>query len=442
MSEGANDRYRELWAIADEHLVRYRGDFYPLVVERAEGIYIYDQDGRAILDFSSGQMCATLGHNHPAVVGALKRASEKVIHLYTNMMSPMLVELADKLADLLPPSLQKSMFPNTGSESNEAALRMAKIHTGGYEVVGLSGSWHGQTVGAASSTYATGRKGHGPTLPGTMAIPAPNSYHCPIKHCADKCDMTCLDVGFEMADRQSVGQYAAFIAEPVQGAGGVVIPPEGYFERAKEKCEERGMMMILDEAQTGLGRVGKNFAFEGMGIKPDILTLSKTLGAGVPLSATVTSSEIEESCYEKGFSYYTSHLSDPMPIEVGVSVLDVVVNEKLANRAAEMGPYVMSGLKELQSRHEVIGDVRGVGLFIGVEFVKDRETKEAAPVFLKRLLARSLELGLNLIPASAEGISAVRLAPPLFVTRDQVDSALGILDQALSDCAKDLNPTE
>ena len=438
MSEGRNDKYRELWEIADEHLVRYRGDFYSLVVERAEGIYLYDQDGRAILDFSSGQMCATLGHNHPAVVAALKRAGEKVIHLYTNMLSPMLVEMADKLAELLPPTLQKSMFPNTGSESNEAALRMAKLHTGGYEVIGLSGSWHGQTVGAASSTYATGRKGHGPSLPGTMAIPAPNSYRCPIKHCAGRCDMTCLDVGFEMADRQSVGEYAAFIAEPIQGAGGVVVPPEGYFERAKQKCEERGMMMILDEAQTGLGRVGRNFAFEGTDIVPDILTLSKTLGAGVPLAATVTSAEIEVSCYEKGFSYYTSHLSDPMPLEVGLAVLDVLREEKLAERAREMGPYVMKGLEDLQRRHEAIGDLRGVGLFIGVEFVKDRETKEPAPVFLKKLLARSLELGLNLIPASAEGISAVRLAPPLFVTKDQIDSALSILDQALSDCAPDL----
>ena len=438
MSEGANDKLRELWDVADEHLVRYRGDFYPLVVERAKGVFIYDQDGRAILDFSSGQMCSTLGHNHPAVIEALKRAGEKVIHLYTNMMSPVLVELADKLADLLPSSLQKSMFPNTGSESNEAALRMAKIHTGGYEVVGLSGSWHGQTVGAASSTYATGRKGHGPSLPGTMAIPAPNSYRCPIKHCAGKCDMTCLEVGFEMADRQSVGEYAAFIAEPVQGAGGVVVPPDGYFERAKEKCEERGMMMILDEAQTGLGRVGRNFAFEGTDIKPDILTLSKTLGAGVPLAATVTSREIEEDCYSKGFSYYTSHLNDPMPLEVGLSVLEVLKDEKLAERAREMGPHLMSGLKALKERHEAIGDVRGVGLFIGVEFVKDRETKEPAPVFLKRLLNRALELGLNLIPASAEGISAVRLAPPLIVTKDQADSALAILDQALSDCASDL----
>ena len=438
MSEGVNNKYRELWDTADEHLVRYRGDFYSLVVERAEGIYLYDQDGRAILDFSSGQMCATLGHNHPEVVDALKRAGEKVIHLYTNMLTPVLVELADKLADMLPPSLQKSMFPNTGSESNEAALRMAKIHTGGYEVIGLSGSWHGQTVGAASSTYATGRKGHGPTLPGTMAIPAPNSYRCPIKHCAGKCDMTCLEVGFEMADRQSVGQFAAFIAEPVQGAGGVVIPPDGYFERAKQKCEERGMMMILDEAQTGLGRVGRNFAFEGMDMVPDILTLSKTLGAGIPLAATVTSKEIEESCYEKGFSYYTSHLSDPMPAEVGLAVLNVLREEKLAERAAEIGPYVMTGLKELQSRHASIGDVRGIGLFIGVEFVKDRETKAPAPAFLKQLLQRSLELGLNLIPASAEGISAVRLAPPLFVTKDQIDSALGILDQALTDCAGSL----
>lgn len=254
--------------------------------------------------------------------------------------------------------------------------------------------------------------------------------------------MTCLEVGFEMADRQSVGQYAAFIAEPVQGAGGVVVPPDGYFERAKQKCEERGMMMILDEAQTGLGRVGRNFAFEGMDIVPDILTLSKTLGAGVPLSATVTSAEIEESCYEKGFSYYTSHLSDPMPVEVGLSVLEVVQGEKLAARARDMGPYVMKGLKELQSRHEAIGDVRGVGLFIGVEFVRDREKKTPAPIFLKRLLHRALELGLNLIPASAEGISAVRLAPPLFVTKDQIDTALQILDQALTDCAQELNASE
>ena len=438
MSDRPNDRDRALRQAAEEHLVRYRGDFYPLIVERADGAYIYDGDGRAILDFASGQMCATLGHNHPAVVTALRKAGETVLHLYTNMLSPMVVELAERLADLLPPTLQKSMFPNTGSESNEAALRMAKVYTGGFEVIGLSGSWHGATVGAASSTYATGRKGHGPTLPGTMAIPAPNAYRCPIRHCSGQCDMTCLDVGFEMADHQSVGRYAAFIAEPVQGAGGVVVPPEGYFERAKAKCEERGMLMILDEAQTGLGRIGRNFAFEGTGIVPDILTLSKTLGAGIPLAATVTSAEIEEDCYEKGFNYYTSHLSDPMPALVGLAVLDVLREEQLAARARELGPYLMEGLRALQQRHEVIGDIRGLGLFVGVEFVQDRTTKSPHPELLKKLLRRSLELGLNLIPASAEGITAIRLAPPLIITRDQLDVAVSILDQAIRECVADL----
>jgi len=436
MSEGVNDRYRELWKLADEHLVRYKGDFYPLITGRAQGVYIYDQDDRAILDFASGQMCSTLGHNHPAIVAALKKAGEPVIHLYTNMLSPVLIELAEALADLLPPSLQKSMFPNTGGESNEAALRMAKVHTGGFEVIGLMGAWHGQTMGAASTTYASGRRGHGPVLPGSMTIPSPNAYRCPIRHCEGTCDMTCMDVGFEMTDRQSVGQYAAVIAEPVQGAGGVIVPPDGYFEKLKANCEERDMLLILDEAQTGLGRAGGNFAFEQTNITPDILTISKTLGAGVPLSATVTSAEIEESCYEKGFVYYTSHLSDPLPLQAGLAVLEVVRTEKLGERASELGPYLMQGLRDFQTRHEAIGDVRGLGLFIGVEFVKDRKTKEPAPEFMKEVLRRCLELGLNLIPTAAEGISAVRFAPPLIVTRDQIDTALEIFDQALTDSAE------
>ncbi|MDA0267230.1 MAG: aspartate aminotransferase family protein, partial [Cyanobacteria bacterium] len=299
----------EMWDIVEHHLVRYGGSFAPMLIQRAKGSYLYDRQGRKILDFTSGQMCATLGHNHPEVVQAIYKACEEVLHLFSGMLSPAVVNLANELCGLLPPTLQKALFLNTGSEANEAALRMAKLHTGGFEVVGLSASWHGMTAGASASTFVAARKGYGPAIPGNLALPTPNCYRCPIRHCQDHCDMTCLAVGFDLVDSQSVGSYAAVIVEPILSAGGIVEPPEGYFQRLQTHCQERGMVLILDEAQTGFGRLGSLFAFEQLGIVPDILTLSKTLGGGLPLAATLTSDAIETDCYAKGFVYYTSHVS-------------------------------------------------------------------------------------------------------------------------------------
>jgi 2,2-dialkylglycine decarboxylase (pyruvate) len=199
---------------------------------RAKGQLPLRPAGRKILDFTSGQMCATLGHNHPAVVQAIHKACEEVLHLFSGMLSPAVVELADALCALLPPELQKVLFLNTGSEVNEAALRMAKLHTGGFEVVGLSASWHGMTAGASASTFVSARKGYGPTIPGNLALPTPNCYRCPIRHCQDQCDMACLEVGFNLVDSQSVGAYAAVIAEPVLSAGGIVEPPRAIFKVA------------------------------------------------------------------------------------------------------------------------------------------------------------------------------------------------------------------
>lgn len=430
-----DNRHELLFQAVDRHLIRYAGDFLPHVIERASGSYIFDINGRAILDFTSGQMCSTLGHNHPSIVAAIHESCEKVTHLFSWMLSPSVIELCNELASLLPPSLQKVLLLSTGGESNEAALRMAKLVTGRFEIVGLTSSFHGVTGGAGASTYSAGRKGYGPPIPGTMAIPAPNCYRCPIRHCVDDCDLTCLETGFDLVDSQSVGSLAACIAEPIISAGGVIVPPAGYFPRLKELCKSRGMLLILDEAQTAFGRLGSNFAFEQDGAVPDILTLSKTLGGGLPLAATVTSDEIEEECHSKRFLHLTSHQSDPLPAAVGLAVLEVLIRERLAERAIRMGALLKAGFDDLKRRYEVIGDIRGRGLLWGVEIVKDRDTREADHDLGSAITQRCMERGLSMNIVNFPGSSSVwRIAPPLTVSTKEIDAALTILDDAIADC--------
>jgi 2,2-dialkylglycine decarboxylase (pyruvate) len=419
----------ELWELVDKHLLYYGRDFVREFISHASGSYIYTSENRAIVDFSSGQMCATLGHNHPAILDAMRRAEESVIHLDSTMLSPAIAHLAKELCDLLPEQLGKVLFLNTGAESNEAAIRLAKLYTDRFEIVGMTGSWHGTTYGAASNTYAHGRKGYGPSMPGTLAIPAPNCYRCPIAQCRSTCNLACLDFSFDYLDSVSVGAIAAVLLEPIQSAGGIIVPPEGYLKKLRAWCDERSILLIFDEAQTGLGRVGAHFAFEIEQVVPDILSLSKTLGAGVPLAATVTSPQIAETTHDKGFSHYTSHASDPLTVEVGLAVVRTLVADELASRADEMGEYIMSGLRELQQRHETIGDIRGRGLLIGVEIVKDRETRNPDKERMNSVSERCFDLGLNINRVGGP-LSVWRIAPPLTISKAEVDLALEIMDEA------------
>jgi 2,2-dialkylglycine decarboxylase (pyruvate) len=417
-----------------EPLIRYGGEFAGVIVETASGSWLTTEDGRRILDFTSGQMCSTLGHSHPAILEAIGSASGKAIHLYSGFVGRDVIELARELMAVLPESLSRSMFLSTGGEANEAALRLAKLTTEGHEVLALTGSWHGMTAGVGSSTYSAGHKGYGPAMPGTMALPTPNSYRCPVRHCRDQCDMTCLKVGLDLADSASVGEFAATIVEPILSVGGLVPLPPGYLAALKEACEERGMLLILDEAQTGIGRVGAMFAFEQHdGVVPDILTLSKTLGAGLPLSATVTSAAIEEDAFEKGFLHFTSHVSDPLPAAVGRSVLSTVISEGLAERSATLGARLRAGLDELQRRYEPIGDVRGEGLMLGLDIVSDRESREPDTELGTAVTNRCLEIGLNvnIVKMPALG-SVIRIAPPLTISEDDLDLGLEMLDEAFA----------
>ena len=415
-------------------LIRYAGEFADVLIEQAQGSWLTTADGRRILDFTSGQMCATLGHSHPAILAAMRGAGERVVHLYSGFVSRDVVELARELMAVLPPTLSRAMFLSTGGEANEAALRLAKLHTGGHEILAFTGSWHGMTAGAASSTYSAGRHGYGPAMPGTMVLPTPNSYRCPVRHCRDRCDLTCLDVGMELADAQSTGAPAAVIAEPILSVGGIVPLPAGYLASLRARCRERGMLLILDEAQTGLGRVGRMFAFERDGVVPDILTLSKTLGGGLPLSATITSEEVEQDAFERGFLHFTSHVSDPLPAAVGRAVLRIVLDRRLPERAASLGAHLRDGLVELQERHEKVGDVRGEGLLLGVDLVQDRATRRPDLDYGARVTQRCFELGLNvnIVKFPALG-SILRLAPPLTISADELELGLEILDRALGD---------
>jgi 2,2-dialkylglycine decarboxylase (pyruvate) len=435
MADGsAQRRSKDLLAQAREVFVRsFWGGFELPVIKRASGTVITDVDGKDYLDFSSGQMCATVGHNHPRIVEAVGGSGARALHLNSSMLAPEVVHLARRLTDLLPAPLKKVFFLSTGGESTEAALKMAKKATGKFETVALADGFHGSTAGALSSTFIPKRRaGHGPLLPGTHAIFAPNCYRCPLQLTFPDCDYACARRGMELVDKQSVGSLAALIAEPIQGAGGIVEPPTGYLEMLRELCREREMLFILDEAQTGLGRVGETWGFEQDQAAPDILAMSKTLGGGIPLAATATSPAIEERCFEHGFWFYTSHLNEPLPAAVGLAVLDVIRDEKLVDAAREKGAYLKKGLLTLKERYEIIGDARGRGLLMGVDFVEDRVTKKPAEARARAVTRACLERGLFMAPIYEPGQYFVwRVAPPLTISRAEIDRALTIMEEAI-----------
>jgi 2,2-dialkylglycine decarboxylase (pyruvate) len=308
------------------------------------------------------------------------------------------------------------------------------MHTGRFEVVGLTRSWHGLQAGVASLNLAGGHAGYGPLVPGSLTLPAPYAYRCPIRHCNGTCDCACLEAGFDVIDQQSVGSLSAVIAEPVLSAGGIIVPPPDYFQRLRKLCEERGMLLILDEAQTGFGRLGTMFGFELYEVEPDILSVSKTLGGGVPLAAALTSSEIEADCYNKGFMHVTSHVSDPLPAAVGLAVINVIEEEGLVEQAGQRGEYLLARLQELQQRHEQIGDVRGKGLLVGIELVEDRNTKKPADMLGVAVGDECLRRGLsmNIVRSTGGMLNCFRMAPPLSITEHEIDIAIEIIEDALT----------
>ena len=431
------------WDDADRLLVRYGVPFTPRIIERAAGAHVFDRAGTPILDFTSGQMSAILGHGHPDVVATVSAAVGSLDHLYSGMLSPPVLELAERLSATLPAVLDKTLLLTTGAEANEAALKMAKLYTGGFEVVSFDRSWHGMTQGAGSATFAAGRRGHGPATPGNLVLPTPNAYRSPFRAPDGSHDWAAeLDYGFALVDRQSVGSLAACLVEPILSSGGIIELPPGYLRRLRELCDERGMLLVLDEAQTGLGRTGTMYAFERDGVSPDLLTLSKTLGAGLPVAAVVTTAAIEEVCHERGFLFFTTHVSDPLAAAVGVTVLDVIEREGLVERAAVLGRQLGERLAALRERHEVVGDVRGRGLLQGLELVCDGRSKTPADALGAAVTAACLQRGLHVNIVQLPGMGGIfRIAPPLTIGEDDLHHGMDVLEAALEAVLDDRAPS-
>lgn len=426
------------WNDVDQHVMRYGARFTPRIIARAEGSYVYDEDGSAILDFTSGQMSAVLGHGHPDVVATVSRGIRDLDHLYSGMLSRPVVDVSRRLAESLPDPLRKVMLLSTGAESNEAALKLAKLYTGRHEIVSFDRSWHGMTAAASAATYSAGRKGYGPGVPGNITLPTPNAYRSPFRHEDGTHDWQAeLDYGFALVDQASTGSLAACLVEPILSSGGIIELPLGYLAALKRKCEERGMLLILDEAQTGLGRTGDMYAFERDAVTPDILTLSKTLGAGLPVAAVITSAEIEQVCHDRRFLFFTTHVSDPLTAMVAGTVLDVIERDGLVQRSRDLGELLTSRLLQLQDRHPVIGDVRGRGLLQGLELVLDRRTKQPAEGLGHAVTEACLQRGLHLNIVQLPGMGGIfRMAPPLTVDEADLELGLKILDEAILECTR------
>ncbi|TPX15460.1 uncharacterized protein E0L32_004440 [Thyridium curvatum] len=422
------------WLRTNKFLMNTGIPFMPTIIKKAKGIRLYDVNDKILFDCSSGQMSSLLGHSHPEIVEVVKKSVSELDHLSSLMVSEPVVDFAEKLAQILPAPLEKSFLLNTGSESVEAAIKMAKCATGKFEIVAFSAAYHGMTQGAVSATYSHGRKWAGPLMPGQIAFPFPNSYRSRFRKPDGSYDWEAeLEMGWALVDSQSVGSLAAFIFEPIMSAGGIFEPPEGYMKRMSIECKKRGMLLIADEAQTGLGRCGDMFAFQRDGIVPDILALSKTIGCGLPVASVSTSADIEKLALKGGYLWVTTHYNDPLAAAIASKVIDIVVRDNLVAHAAARGRQLREGLQRLQDKYWCIGDIRGRGLLLGMEIISDPVTRAPGFDIGKALSGKALELGLACQCGASSGTCVVfRMAPPITISAKEINQTLNILEQSFA----------
>ncbi len=405
--------------------------WYPLVVKRAEGVWVEDVDGNVYLDFNSGIAVANVGHRHPKVIQAIKKQLDLFLHYsLTDFLYEEPVKLAEKLSKISPGGFPKKVFySNSGTESIEAALKIARGHFRGRRpyIIAFTGSFHGRTFGSLSLTSSkpVQRRHFAPLLPGIHHVPYPYCYRCPYKQRYPDCQLWCVDFIDEWLFKKYVPpeEVAAIIFEPIAGEGGYITPPPEFFKRLKELADEHGILLIDDEVQAGMGRTGKWFAIQHWNIEPDIVAVAKGIAAGLPLGATIGKADIMD--LPPG-SHASTFGGNPVSCAAANAVIDVILEENLLDNAARLGEYIKQRLGEMQSEFPEIGDIRGKGLMIGVELVKKDGTPHKE--LLKETLKESFKRGLLVIGA---GQSAIRIAPPLVITKEEVDMGLEILHDAI-----------
>ena len=405
---------------------------YPLVAVKGQGLWLTDPDDNEFLDFTSGIAVCNTGHCHPEVTRAAKEQLDRLIHMCgADFYNTPMVELAEKLAAVAPGTGPKRVFfGNSGAEAVEAGLKLARYQSGRQGFIAFLGAFHGRTMGALSLTAskATQKKSFSPFVPGVSHVPYAHCYRCAYNLTYPSCDLECVSYLEEVLFKQLLApeEIAAIVVEPIQGEGGYIVPPDGFHQRLKELAEKYGILYLVDEIQTGMGRTGKMFAIEHFGIEPDLLTTAKGIASGMPLSALVARDEVMNWGPGAHGSTYGGN-----PVASAAALASIrVIEQGLAANAARMGPVLRAGLEELQKEYECLGDIRGLGLMQAAELVSDRDKKKADKPLRDKILKRCFENGLLLLSC---GESTVRFCPPLVVEQEQISVALEIFSGVLKE---------
>lgn len=404
---------------------------YPLVMARGEGAFVEDVDGNVFLDCTAGIAVTSTGHSHPAVVEAIVDQARAFLHMSgTDFYYEGQVRLAEELSAVAPmPGPHRSFFGNSGTEAVEAALKLARYQTRRQGVIAFLGAFHGRTMGALSLTAgrATQRRGFGPFVPGIYHAPYADCYRCPVGLRPESCAAECLRFIEEqiLVHLVSPDEVAAVIVEPIQGEGGYLVPPDVFHQRLREITRQHGMLLIVDEVQSGMGRTGRMFAIEHTGVAPDVVAMAKGIASGLPLGVTTARADLLS--WPPG-THASTFGGNPVACAAAIATLRLL-REGLMRNAESVGAHLLAGARALMERHPIVGDVRGRGLMIGLELVRDRQTKARAAAERDRVVQECFRRGLLVLGA---GRNAIRLSPPLVLTQPQADTALEILDQALA----------
>ncbi len=403
---------------------------YPMVAARGEGAIVEDVDGNRFLDFNAGIAVVATGHCHPKVVRAIQDQAARLIHMSgTDFYYENMVELAEKLASLAPAGgAHRVSFGNSGTEAVEGALKLARYHTGRNNFIAFLGAFHGRSMGSLSLTASkvVQRKGFGPLVPGVQHVPYPYCYRCPVNQRVESCHVECLQQAERLFETILPAEdVAAIIVEPIQGEGGYVVPPQKFFDELQVLAKRHNLLLIADEVQSGMGRTGKMWASQHFGFKPDILTIAKGIASGMPLGATMARAEVMR--WTPG-AHASTFGGNPVAVAAALQTIELLETELVEN-AARIGAHLLGRMASWPARFANVGDVRGRGLMIGFELVKDQQTRERAPEIRDRIVQLAFERGLLVLGA---GKNSVRLCPPLVITRDQADFAVDTLEECLS----------
>ena len=406
---------------------------YPLVAKRGRGVRIEDVDGNEFLDFAAGIAVNSTGHCHPEVVAAIQKQAAELIHISgTDFYYESMMQLAERLSAIAPmPGPHKFYYGNSGSEAVECALKIARYHTGRQQIISFFGAFHGRTMGALSLTGSKPqqRRRFAPMVPGVTHVRYPYTY----RGCSggpqdeEAFALGCARYIEEKLFKTTVApeEVAAIFIEPIQGEGGYVVAPTIFMQELRRICDRHGILLVADEVQSGVGRTGKWWAIEHSGVQPDIVCIAKGIASGMPLSICMTRAEIMD--WKPG-SHASTYGGNPLAIAAAMTTLDIIEREGMAN-AAKVGAAMMKRLQPWPSKHPIVGEVRGRGLMIGIEIVKDQETREAATAWRNRIEELAFERGLMLLGC---GETSLRLSPPLIVRQEEADIALDILEECIS----------